>query len=662
MLVGKRISDRYKILELIGGGGMSNVYLAHDMILNRDVAIKILRYDFSNEDELHRRFQREALSATSLTHPNIVSVYDVGDDGDLHYIVMEYVQGKTLKQYIQEFAPISPARSVHIMKQLTSAIANAHENHIIHRDIKPQNILMDAEGNVKITDFGIAMTLSATSFTQTNSVLGTVHYLSPEQARGGTATNKSDIYALGIVLYELLTGELPFSGESAVSIALKHLQAETPSVRAFDATIPQSLENVVLKATAKDSSHRYTTVEEMYEDLETVLTPSRINDPKFVIPVDNDVTKAIPIIKEQMHKKDEDLTKTRVIEPIMEAKAPSQPQPKKPVEKPVPVKAKKKNWPKYVAGLFIAAVVIFLFFIFAKDLFSPKKVAIPDVANLTIEEATKKLEADGFVVGEEHQERNHEEIEKGKVIETDPSKNSLREKGSEVDLIVSLGVEMTTVDNYVGQNYSQVEALIKGKYKDVIKEDVPSNEPEGRIIEQSIPPNSEVVAKEETITFKVSQGVRMVRVENVVNYTKADMDDYVKRAGLNWRISREEHHETIPAGSVISQLTKAGTMVEEGSMISVVISKGPAKQPDKLRLIPVVIEYKPTEEGIAQNIRIEIQDKNHTLSEPVEVFEILSDTPYNIQLTIEDGKDASYRIIRDSEIILEGKVNYNDVD
>lgn len=189
------------------------------------------------------------------------------------------------------------------MKQLTSAIANAHENHIIHRDIKPQNILMDAEGNVKITDFGIAMTLSATSFTQTNSVLGTVHYLSPEQARGGTATNKSDIYALGIVLYELLTGELPFSGESAVSIALKHLQAETPSVRAFDATIPQSLENVVLKATAKDSSHRYTTVEEMYEDLETVLSPSRINDPKFVIPVDNDVTKAIPIIKEQMHKK-----------------------------------------------------------------------------------------------------------------------------------------------------------------------------------------------------------------------------------------------------------------------------------------------------------------------------------------------------------------------
>ncbi|MGB3259375.1 protein kinase domain-containing protein, partial [Paenisporosarcina sp.] len=228
MLLGKRISGRYKVLEMIGGGGMSNVYLAHDMILDRDVAIKVLRYDFSNEDDLHRRFQREALSATSLTHPNIVNIFDVGEDGDLHYLVMEFVEGKTLKQYITDSAPLSPSEAVEIMKQLTSAIAHAHQNQIIHRDIKPQNILMDGTHHVKITDFGIAMALSATSFTQTNSVLGTVHYLSPEQARGGTATKKSDIYALGIVLYELLTGKLPFSGESAVSIALKHLQTDTP--------------------------------------------------------------------------------------------------------------------------------------------------------------------------------------------------------------------------------------------------------------------------------------------------------------------------------------------------------------------------------------------------------------------------------------------------
>ncbi|MFJ8513002.1 Stk1 family PASTA domain-containing Ser/Thr kinase [Lysinibacillus xylanilyticus] len=660
MLVGKRISDRYKIIELIGGGGMSNVYLAHDMILNRDVAIKILRYDFTNEDELHRRFQREALSATSLTHPNIVSIYDVGDDGDLHYIVMEYVQGKTLKQYIQEFAPISPARSVHIMKQLTSAIANAHENHIIHRDIKPQNILMDAEGNVKITDFGIAMTLSATSFTQTNSVLGTVHYLSPEQARGGTATNKSDIYALGIVLYELLTGELPFSGESAVSIALKHLQSETPSVRAFDATIPQSLENVVLKATAKDASHRYSTVEEMQADLETVLSPNRINEPKFVIPVDNDVTKAIPIIKEPVIRKDEDLTETRAIEPIAQAKP--KPEAKKPVEKTTPVK-KKKKWPIYVAGLVIAAIAIFLFVAFATGLFSPKKISVPSVANMTIEEATKKLEAEGFTVGGEHQERYDENVEKDKVIETDPAEGTERVKGAEIDLIVSLGVETTKVEDYTGQQISQVQSMLKGKFLEPQINYMYSTVPEGQIIDQEPKPQEEVIAKDTTMKFTVSAGVQMVTVDNVVNYTKAEMDEYVSRKGLKWRIASEDFNDTVAAGSVISQLTKVGTSVEVGSTIAVVISKGPAEKPKKtlVKTVAVKIPYEPAEEGIEQTIRIEIQDKNHTMSSVADKFTITADKDYKIQLVIEEGEVGAYRIIRDSEIIAEDRFNYDDV-
>ncbi|MGE7997221.1 Stk1 family PASTA domain-containing Ser/Thr kinase [Lysinibacillus sp. NPDC093190] len=657
MLVGKRISDRYKIIELIGGGGMSNVYLAHDMILNRDVAIKILRYDFTNEDELHRRFQREALSATSLTHPNIVSVYDVGDDGDLHYIVMEYVQGKTLKQYIQEFAPISPARSVHIMKQLTSAIANAHENHIIHRDIKPQNILMDAEGNVKITDFGIAMTLSATSFTQTNSVLGTVHYLSPEQARGGTATNRSDIYALGIVLYELLTGELPFSGESAVSIALKHLQSETPSVRAFDATIPQSVENVVLKATAKDAAHRYSTVEEMQADLETILSPNRINEPKFVIPEDNDVTKAIPIIREPVIRKDGDLTKTRAIEPIAQSKP--KPEAKKPVEKTAPVK-KKKKWPIYVAGLLISAIAIFLFIFFATDVFSPKKIPVPSVADLTIKEATKKLVAEGFAVGE-HQERYDENVEKDKVIETDPAEGTERVKGTEIDLIVSLGKETTKLEDYTGRPFSQVEALIKDKFADVKTESVHSQEPEGHIIKQVPEAGQDVIAKETTVIFTVSAGLQMVTVDSVVNYTKAQMDEYVSRNGLKWRIAREDYNDTVAAGSVISQLTKSGTMVEAGSTIAVVISKGPAAKPDKTLIKTVPIEYKPNEEGLEQTIRIDIQDKNHKMLETIETFTITADTEYRIQLVIGDGQEAAYKIIRDSEIIAEDRFNYDDV-
>ena len=208
---------------------MANVYLARDIILDRDVAVKILRLDFSGEDEFIRRFQREAQSATSLTHENIVSIYDVGEEGDIYYIVMEFVDGMTLKAIHTTKSSVSLEKTLDIMKQLTSAVAHAHQNHIIHRDIKPQNILIDHHGHVMITDFGIAMALSATSITQTNAVLGSVHYLSPEQARGGMATKKSDIYSIGIVMFEMLTGRLPFSGESAVSIALKHLQSDTPS-------------------------------------------------------------------------------------------------------------------------------------------------------------------------------------------------------------------------------------------------------------------------------------------------------------------------------------------------------------------------------------------------------------------------------------------------
>jgi serine/threonine protein kinase len=407
MLVGKRINDRYKVLELIGGGGMSNVYLAHDIILNRDVAIKVLRYDTENEEENMKRFQREALSATSLMHPNIVSIYDVGEDQNMHYIVMEYVKGKTLKQYIKEFAPLSPARAVQIMKQLTSAIAHAHENQIIHRDIKPQNILMDEEGHVKVTDFGIATSLAATSYTKTNSVIGTVHYLSPEQARGGIATKKSDIYSLGIVLYELLTGELPFSGESAVSIALKHLQAETPSVRDFDASIPQSLENVILKATAKNADHRYQSVEEMEEDLETCLSPARQNEPKFSPPIDDEQTKVIPIIKEPLPVNEMAQTKAS---PVSEKERHHHAQKQK--EQP-----KQNNRKKWLISIAAAAVVIIIGFILLFKLLIPTKIEIPDVSNMTIEEDIKILEEAGFVIGDQR-EKNSDDIEEGLVIES----------------------------------------------------------------------------------------------------------------------------------------------------------------------------------------------------------------------------------------------------
>nr|WP_106784116.1 Stk1 family PASTA domain-containing Ser/Thr kinase [Lysinibacillus timonensis] len=655
MMIGKRINDRYKILRYVGGGGMSNVYLAHDIILNRDVAVKVLRYDSSNEEEFHRRFQREAQSATSLMHPNIVSIYDVGSDEDMHYIVMEYINGKTLKQYINEFSPLSPARSVHIMKQLTSAIAHAHENHIIHRDIKPQNILVNEDGDVKITDFGISTTLSATSFTKTNSVLGTVHYLSPEQARGGNATKKSDIYALGIVLYELLTGELPFSGESAVSIALKHLQSETPSVRAFDASIPQSLENVVLKATAKNPAHRYHSVEEMEEDLDTALSPTRVNEAKFVPPIDNDATKAIPIIKEPLPITE--ISNTKIVRPDESDNG------KKQKKQPHEQKKNKQGKGKIFAIIGASVVILLILAIFLINMLNPKKIEIPDVANMEILDAISMLEEAGFEIGEQR-EQHSEEVEAGLVIGTNPEAGIERISGTEIDLIVSLGNDSVEMPDYTGQRISQVSVILeKGEYLDFKIEEQYSDEyDEGTIIEQSPKAGDEIVPKDTVVTLTVSKGKQLIKVADLSGYNEAALNEYANNSGFKIEIQAEEHSDDIPAGNVISQNQEPNTELEKGSTIKVVISKGPAEKAVKIYNLNLVIPYDPLEYGQEQNVRIFIQDQNNVMVEPVEEFTITEDFDYSTQLEIEEGQTAAYRIERDSKVIAEDKIPYDELN
>ena len=656
MLIGKRINDRYKILQLIGGGGMSNVYLAYDMILNREVAIKILRYDAANEEEFHRRFQREALSATSLTHPNIVSIYDVDEDDDMHYIVMEYVKGKTLKQYINEFSPLSPARSIHIMKQLTSAIAHAHENHIIHRDIKPQNVLVDQEGNLKVTDFGIATTSSATSYTKTNSVIGTVHYLSPEQARGGIATKKSDIYALGIVLYELLTGELPFSGESAVSIALKHLQAETPSVRAFDANIPQALENVVLKATAKNEAHRYDSVEEMQEDLDTVLSPSRSNEHKFMPPVDDDATKAIPIIKDRMPVNEIANTK------VLATSTGKKPKDKSSAGKEKSEKTVKKRSRKKIAAIITASIaIIILLMILLFNMLSPKTIEIPDVANMEPEEAKETLEKAGFVIGKER-EQNSDEVEEGLVIKTDPKAGLTRVEGTKINLIISIGNEEIEMDDYIGQGIDQVTTVLNNMdFKDIELEYEHSDQPAGTIIGQSPEAGEKVVAEDTTVTLTISEGVRYVTVPDLNGFNQTAISEYERNTGLNIEVSSEEHSDTVPVGSVISQDPHANAQVQEGGTVKVVLSKGPAPKQVKMYVNSIVIPYEPIELGVPQVVEIYIEDKNRRMSEPVETIEITEDYTYKIQLEIEEGQKAAYRIVRDSMEISKATISYDEL-
>ena len=647
MLVGKHISGRYKILQLIGGGGMSNVYLAHDIILNRDVAIKILRYDFTNEEELHRRFQREALSATSLTHPNIVTVFDVGEDEDMHYIVMEYIKGKTLKQYIQEFSPLSAARSVHIMKQLTSAMAHAHENGIIHRDIKPQNILMDEDGNVKITDFGIATSLGATSYTQTNSVIGTVHYLSPEQARGGLATMKSDIYALGIVFYELLTGELPFSGESAVSIALKHLQSETPSVREFDASIPQSVENIVLKATAKDANHRYNSAEEMEADLESCLSIQRTNEPKFMPPIDNDATKIIPIIKDPKPIKN---VRNSVTEETVLLK-------KEPVEPVLPKKKSMKKWP-LIVGIIVALAIIGTVLAFA---LTPNKVPVPDVTNKPVEEAIQELKNAGFKIGEQ-EELNHEEVEAGRVIETNPNAGHEKVKGTVIDLMVSIGKETVSMDDFIGDQEEQVRSILEQQgFKSVDVDYVYSDEDSGKIIEQSPESGEEIVIKETDVLLTVSKGRKAEKVTSLHGYNEANLKAYERSSGFKIKVTDEKYSDSVPAGSVLEQSPKEGKELTKGETIYVVLSKGPKAKKEKLYSLSIEIPYEPFEEGMEQTVEIYIQDKTHTMIEPIDKIVITEQTTYLIQLVIVEGDKAAYKIVRDKNVIESNSITYDSL-
>lgn len=656
-MIGKRIGGRYEVLNYIGGGGMSRVYLAHDVILGRDVAIKVLNYDFSNEEELKRRFMREALSATSLTHPNIVDIFDVGEDGDIHYLVMEYIEGQTLKEFIVSNGPLSPEEALPIMQQLVSAISNAHENGIVHRDVKPQNILMDRDGNVKITDFGIAMALSATAHTKTNSVLGTVHYLSPEQARGGMATKKSDIYSVGIVFYELLTGKLPFSGESAVSIALKHLQEETPSVRAFFPEIPQSVENVILKATAKEAAARYDSADDMQDDLATVLLPERANEERFTILFDDEATRAIPaILEEPAFGNVEETIKHK---PLQDEK---NPEPKK----------KRKKWPFILSGVIVALLLGVLIY-FLPSLLGLKKIDVPDVVGMTEAEAIEMLEEDGFEIRESIEEHS-DDFEAGIVTRTNPTAGKERPPGTEITLYISMGKELVVMESYIGDDFKQVASLLANYGYQSIEEpkEVYSDKPVGTIIEQDPAPGTEVIPSETDLVFTISKGTEPVTLRDLQGFTESALGEYEKSSGLDISIVSRDNSDSVPAGQVISQKPSAGTKLEKGSEVKVVLSKGKEQQPVKYIIQTLTIPYVETHqnddeeeessEKIPQTVRVYIQDRKHSMADPFRVLEITEDEEITFTIELEEGGRGAYRIMRDDVQIDERTFNYNDAE
>lgn len=600
--IGKKFNGRYLILGNIGSGGMANVFLARDLILDREVAIKVLRYDFLNDQSAIRRFQREMLASTELVHPNIVTVYDAGQEGETQFLVMEYVKGMDLKRYIQTQYPIPYDRIVDIMQQILSAVTLAHQHRIIHRDLKPQNILIDESGTVKITDFGIAVALSETSITQTNSMLGSVHYLSPEQARGSMATNQSDIYAIGIILYEMLTGKVPFDGESAVTIALKHFQEEIPSVRLYDRHVPQSLENVVLKATAKDPIDRYQSAEEMSADLATALDPSRLNEPAWH-PADHvEETKVLPNLTEQMPT----VAPVEEIVTKPEKEAEENPVPSKKKAKDQKPKSKKKLLFLGIAAVLVIGIATIAFSVLGGG---KNEISVPDVSNLSESAARSKLQEAGLKAAGQTEEITSDKIPEGKVVKTNPEAKAIVQKGREVVLYISTGGRKIKMKDYTDMEYNEaVEALVKLDFKESKikkKEEYSDTVEKGKIISQTPEANSEVTPDKTSVKFVVSKGAKPIKISDYVGMTINEALLDLANNGINEsQVKQTQQESDKEAGTILSQTPSAGSSVTpSNTIINFVVSSGPneVSVPDFTGMSKSEVQSAAKEAGLTVN-------------------------------------------------------------
>ncbi len=562
IIKGQKINDRYQIIKSIGEGGMANVYLAYDTILDRNVALKVLRGDLSNDEKFVRRFQREALSASSLSHPNIVEMYDVGEDDGQYYIVMEYVEGKTLKQLIKRRGALTLNEVIDIMLQLTDGIAHAHDSYIIHRDIKPQNIMIMENGLVKITDFGIAMALNSTQLTQTNSVMGSVHYLPPEQANGKGASVKCDIYSLGILMFELLTGSIPFKGENAVEIALKQMKEPLPDVTLINPEIPQSIENILLKATAKNPKNRYNDAREMHKDLETALNEDRKNEKRYVYEYpenDLDDTKIMEKISD-VNKQENDIDNiaTKIDNEDKKEK-------------------KKSKLAIIISTVIVAILVVALIIYFSATKAQNKPIKIPDVTDMTVVEAEEKLEKAGFEVALETKKIDSDDIEAGRVVKTSPAIGRTVKKGTKITLYESTGVADIEMENYIGKNYLEVKVLLEEvkKLKVVVeKKNVDDiTEVEENIIIDQNPKEGTKVSEGSTVTLYIPN---MNYYPDMVSekWTLEDVKEFATKYNLNLTVTEKES-TTVDPGIVIWQSRRSGSAIAEGASFEVNISKAP---------------------------------------------------------------------------------------
>ena len=570
IMKGQKINDRYQIIKTIGEGGMANVYLAYDTILDRNVAVKVLRGDLATDEKFVRRFQREALSASSLSHPNIVEVYDVGEDNGSYYIVMEYIEGKHLKQLLKKRGNLTLTEVVDVMLQVTDGMSAAHDSYIIHRDIKPQNIMILENGLIKITDFGIAMALNSTQLTQTNSVMGSVHYLPPEQASGKGATIQSDVYSMGILMYELLTGTLPFRGDNAVEIALKHIKEPFPTVRDKVNNLPQSIENIIMRATAKNVKNRYADAKEMHDDLKTALSDSRASEPKFMFKYPEDESDSGKRKKENIEAELIKENETKTKKETEKKKTKNKEAVKKEETGEIDIKAKqiterdlKKKENKLLlilAVIFTAIVVIVTTLVLLVPKFTKvKSYEVPDVSNLTVLEAEAKLQEMGFEIDEEQKEISSSDIESGRVVKTSPQAGSKRKEGAIITLYVSSGENGYVVEDLVGQNATEVKAVLERMYNlYVILKEEDNDKANANEIIRTEPAAGATLTEGDTITLYIPNKIGDYPDFTTGEYSLKDIQSWCEKYSITLDITYNPTDE-YPAGTIYEQSQKAGT-------------------------------------------------------------------------------------------------------
>ena len=568
-LEGKLLGNRYEIIEKIGSGGMATVYKARCLVLKRYVAVKVLREEYTTDNEFIKRFNTEAESAASLTHPNIVSVYDVGKEGNLYYIVMELIKGKTLKEIILEDGKMGWKWSVKIARQIASALETAHRNNIIHRDIKPHNIIITEEGVAKVTDFGIAKAVSNSTITAFGTTIGSVHYFSPEHAKGGYTDAKSDLYSLGVVIYEMVTGKVPFDADTPVSVALKHMQEKPVEPIKLNPAIPQSLNDLIMKAMEKEPSMRYNTATEMIQDLDRIIKNPEVGVTRNT-PVNNVAQK---IEEDPKTKKNGKFAKFKKF--LQEHKA---------------VK---------IALIVVIFLVVFFASIgitmFALNAGKAKDVTLPDFSNLTVEEARQKAEEANLSI-EVAEEKYDVEIEEGKIISQDPKyqPNFTVKEGTTIKVVVSKGQEIVTVTKLVGKTKDEaIKELKELGLEAKIEEDYNDDIEAGIVVEQSIAEGEEVLAGSQ-ITLKVSLGIEQVEVPDLTGLTEDEAKAKIEESKLKYKATYKITDSSKGKG-VVEQSISPHSFVDKNSEITITINEYQEIKRGTINIdVASLIQYKPT--------------------------------------------------------------------